>query len=157
MRAADELPEQRVWRAVWAQEQPDAQWAQRVIDEVTRTTRQQVEGDVQLRDLSCRETVCRMYLQFADQLDAEAFRAAPHDPMLQYAYQSLDPAFDGAGFDRSNHTYELLIKRPRAGYVSPQPSAYDSDDSELAASESHAGREPADAPSQPRVVIGSEL
>lgn len=41
----------------------------------------------------------------------------PHDPSQQYELQSLDPAFDGAGFDRSDHTFDLLIARPRPAHL----------------------------------------
>jgi hypothetical protein len=51
--------------------------------------------------------------QFADQLDAKAFIDAKRDPALSYEFQSLDPSFTGEGFDKSEHTYEMLVKRPR--------------------------------------------
>ena len=111
MAASDRKPELRAWRQAWSAEDEDESWNRQVRAEL-RGVLPLVQGDVTLSDLSCRQTVCRMELQFADQLDAQAFIAAPHDDALQYAYQSMDPSFDGAGFDQSEYSYELLIKRP---------------------------------------------
>jgi len=113
MRADDNIPEQRAWRAAWAAEHQDDAWTREITEQVRTRAESLLDGEVRLSDLSCRETICRMYLQFGDQLDAKAFIDAPHDPALHYEYQSLDPEFDGAGFDRSDYTYEVLIKRSR--------------------------------------------
>jgi hypothetical protein len=111
MRRADTIPEQRMWRASFASERQDDAWTKQVRDEVEAKSKSLLKGAVKLSGLSCRETVCRMHLQFADQIDAQDFIHAAHDPQLRYQYQSLDPEFDGAGFDRSDFTYEVLIRR----------------------------------------------
>jgi hypothetical protein len=123
MRRADTIPEQRVWRAAFAGERQDDAWTKQVREEVEDKSKSLLKGAVKLSGLSCRETVCRMHLQFADQIDAEHFIRAAHDPQLRYQYQSLDPEFDGAGFDRSDFTYEVLIKRPATEHAALESAA----------------------------------
>jgi hypothetical protein len=113
MAAADNNPEQRVWRTTWSRERQDEAWTQRMHDEVQRTGRSVLEGDLKYYDLSCRETVCRVYLQFADQLDARAFMNVPRGSSTHYEFQSMDPEYTGEGYDRSDFTYELLVVRAR--------------------------------------------
>jgi hypothetical protein len=59
-------------------------------------------------------------LQFSDQLDAQAFITSQSNPDLRYEFQSLDPEFDGQGFDKSDYGYELLITRA----VAPEARAF---------------------------------
>jgi hypothetical protein len=113
MAAADNNPEQRVWRATWSRERQDDAWTQQMHDEVQRTGRAVLERDLKYYDLSCRETVCRVYLQFTDQLDAQAFMKVPRGSGIHYEFQSMDPEYTGEGYDRSDFTYELLVVRPR--------------------------------------------
>jgi hypothetical protein len=112
---ASTTPEQHEYRATWAREVPDDSWTMQMQDELRTKVRANIEGDVKVSHLSCRETICRMFLQFADQLDVDAFMATPYGASFDYRFQSLDPDFDGTGFDRSDYTHELLIKRPRPG------------------------------------------
>jgi hypothetical protein len=90
----------------------DDQWTRDLLQELQDRAKA-LAGELRIEHLSCRETICRAYLQFADQIDADDFRSIPHDPAHQYEYQSLDPDFDGVGFDDSDSTFELLIRRPR--------------------------------------------
>jgi hypothetical protein len=101
------------WRETWSTERDNPSWNKQVTRELTQMAESLAYGEVVLSDLSCRQTVCRMQLQFADELDARLFMEAPHDPKLRQAYQSVDGA-------KSAHTYELLIKRPSPDY-SPEP------------------------------------
>ena len=101
------------WRKTWSAERDNPSWNRQVTRELTQMAESLAYGEVVLSDLSCRQTVCRMQLQFADELDARLFMEAPHDPKLRQAYQRVDGA-------KSAHTYELLIKRPSTDY-SPEP------------------------------------
>jgi len=123
MAAADNNPEQRVWRTSWSRERQDDAWTQQMHDEVQRIGRSVLERDLKYYDLSCRETVCRVYLQFTDQLDAQAFMNAPRGSGLHYEFQSMDPEYTGEGYDRSDFTYELLVVRVRPdGLPASEPS-----------------------------------
>lgn len=113
MAADDNTPEQRVWRTRWSRERHDGAWTQQMHDEVQRVGRSVLERDLKYYDLSCRETVCRVYLQFADELDAQAFMKAPRSAGVHYELQSMDPQYTGEGYDRSDFTYELLVVRER--------------------------------------------
>jgi hypothetical protein len=101
------------WRQAWSTERDEPSWSKQVTRELTQMAESLAYGEVVLSDLGCRQTVCRMQLQFADELDTRLFMEAPHDPKLRQAYQRVDGA-------KSAHTYELLIKRPNADY-SPEP------------------------------------
>jgi hypothetical protein len=127
MRRADTEPELRQWRIDFAKERQDEAWTQQVLDDVSAES-ERLHGAVRVSDLSCRQTVCRMHLQFADQLDARAFIEAPRARELRYAFQGLDPDFDGEGFDRSDFTYELLIKRAAAPQTTDTASASSNDE-----------------------------
>lgn len=112
----DHSPEQREWRIAWARQSQDDQWTGELLQEL-HDRAERLAGQLLIKHLSCRETICRAYLQFADQIDAAEFRAMSHDPAHQYDYQSLDPNFDGVGFDDSDSTFELLIRRPRPAHL----------------------------------------
>jgi hypothetical protein len=139
--AGDHTPEQRAWRIAWSGEHEDESWTNNVGEELRAKTKALAYGNVELSALSCRETVCRMELKFADQLDAQAFVSAPHDPGVQYEYQSMDPDFDGAGFDKSDYAYELLIKRPAPDYLPAASVDIGSADKALRTAEERIGRE----------------
>jgi hypothetical protein len=111
MAAGRGTPEQQALREAWSEQREDADWTQSVANWLQDRARALVQGEVIVSDVSCRATVCRAYVQFSDQLDATAFQASAQQPGLRYAYQSLDPNFDGQGFDDSDHTFELLIAR----------------------------------------------
>jgi hypothetical protein len=110
IRAADKTAEQRVWRAAWAEQKQDDKWTEQVREQVSEKAKS-LPGKIQLQELSCRATICRMYLKFAGPDDAQAFISGPQDRAAEYRYQSLDPEFERSGDDRSNSTYEVLIKR----------------------------------------------
>lgn len=115
MAMADNSSRQRLWRSAYAHEREDEAWTRRTMQGLRKQAAELLDDrKLLISDLSCRETICRMYLQFEDQLDADAFRKAQRDPSLQYEFQSLDPDFKGEGFDRSDHTYEVMIQRPRS-------------------------------------------
>lgn len=117
MAAADNRPEQRAWRTSWSTERKDDAWTQRMHDELQQIGRAVLARDLKYHDLSCRETVCQVYLQFADELDARAFMKAPRDASMHYEFQSMDPEYAGEGYDRSDFTYELLVVRERPDYL----------------------------------------
>ncbi len=131
--AADQSPEQGVWRAAWARESQDAAWTQEVVGEVTRSAQSLLQGHLTLNGISCRETVCRMYVQFGDQADADAFIDAPHDQALHYEFQRLDPGSDGNDLDLSSPAYEVLIKREHPADRELQPADDDDTGTALAA------------------------
>ena len=110
--AESDRPEPRIWRAAWANERHDEQWTRQTYEDVGAKARALLKGELKMHDLSCRESVCRMYLKFADQPDAQAFITAPQDSALQVGYQRLDPQFVGDGYPKSDYEYEVLIKRP---------------------------------------------
>jgi hypothetical protein len=145
MAAGDNRPEQRVWRATWSRERQDGAWTQQMHDEVQRIGRSVLERDLKYYDLSCRETVCRVYLQFADQLDAQAFIKAPRGSDMHYEFQSMDPEYTGEGYDRSDFTYELMVVRTRpADLPASEPSEQADDEAVMAeeASETPEGLNP---------------
>jgi hypothetical protein len=113
IKAEDNMPEQRVWRSTWFHESQDDDWTQRMRKEVNEKVNSLLAGDVEINHLSCRETVCRMYLQFKDKLDAEAFTSAPYAPDLHYEYQLLNPNADSDSSHESRYNYEVLVKRAR--------------------------------------------
>lgn len=119
--AKSAAPELQAWRAAWSTEREDPSWTRQMTRELTQMAESLAYGEVVLSGLSCRQTVCRMQLQFADALDARLFIEAAHDPKLRQAYASVEPA-DGVGVAKSEHTYELLIKRPSADYA-PEPGS----------------------------------
>jgi hypothetical protein len=104
------------WRQAWSTEREDPGWTKQVTNELRQLAETLAHSEVVLSGLSCRQTVCRMQLHFADELDARLFIEAAHDPTLRQAYHPVDPA------DESQHGYELLIKRPSADY-SPGPGS----------------------------------
>jgi hypothetical protein len=145
MAADDNNAEQRVWRATWARERQDDAWTQQLHDEVQRIGRSVVEGDLKYYDLSCRETVCRVYLQFSDQLDAQAFMKAPRDSGAHYEFQSMDPEYTGEGYDRSDFSYELLVVRTRPDGLPARERSEPADDEAVMAeqtSETPEGQSP---------------
>jgi hypothetical protein len=128
MLATDTGPEQGVRRAAWANEAQDDVWTQKVGEEVKEQAGLLLSGDLRLHHLSCHETVCRMYLQFANHTDAVAFMSAPHEAASHYDYQRLDPQFEGGDYPKSDLEYEVLITRPRPdgmteAHSSPEGSA----------------------------------
>ena len=108
----DNSPQRRALRSRFANEREDASWTLRIQSEIDRTSAARLRGPIDVDGLSCRETLCRAYLKFDDELDVAAFQQAPHDPELRYEFQSLDPDYRGEGFDNSGYTYELMIERP---------------------------------------------
>lgn len=113
----DNIPEQQVWRGDLINEAQDDEWTRLMREELTNKADTLLVGKVDIRHLSCRETVCRMYLQFEDMLDAEAFTMTQNAPDLHYEYQHLNP---NAGND-SRQNYELLVKRERPDHRDPTP------------------------------------
>jgi hypothetical protein len=152
MRAGAGSPEQKAMRSTYVTEQPDERWTASAIEEIKRIA-EPLHGPVYVQDPSCRETVCRMFLRFGDQVDAQAFIAAQRDPAQRYAFHSLDPSFDGAGFDGSDYTYELLIRRERpADLPRRAPSAVE-DEGTAARANSAATPAPAKEPGPGEVVV----
>lgn len=113
--ALNTTPEHRERRAIWAREAPDETWTRQMREELTAKVRGNVDGDVKVSHLSCRETICRMFLHFDTHQDAENFISIPYDASLDYLFQSLDPDYDKPEHERSDFSHELMIKRPRPG------------------------------------------
>lgn len=105
------VEQQREWRGAWAAEAEDPKWTREVFNELKERGESVVEGDLKLHDLSCRKTVCRLYLQFASRADARAFMAEQTAPALHYEYQRLDPQFEGDQHPQSAFEYEVMIVR----------------------------------------------
>lgn len=113
--ALNTTPDHRARRETWAREKPDERWTSQMRDELAEKVRANVDGDVKVSHLSCRETICRMFLHFNTELDAYKFVATPYAASLDYLFQPLDPNYEVALAERSDHTHELMIKRPRPG------------------------------------------
>ena len=110
-------PQQREWRSDFVGEREDPEWTQHTRQALSRAAESLLQGALKIQELSCHETICRTYLQFADQLDAQTFIARSREPGLEYEFQSLDPSFDGEGFDASDYQYEVMIRRPRPAHL----------------------------------------
>ncbi len=106
------------WRNTWSDEDLDDNWTRQMREEVDEKTVALLHGEVDVRHLSCRETVCRMYLQFSSKTDADAFTSAEHHPDMQYEYQLLNPHDEAEG---SIYNYELLVHRERPADLEPRP------------------------------------
>jgi hypothetical protein len=101
-------------RQDWADEKPNVQWTdqlKKVIKEIGSNA--ELLSDFSLQHISCRQTTCRMHIQFSDEVDASQF-----DKLLsaagrwEYSSHSMDPDYDGNGFDRSEGSREILLRRP---------------------------------------------
>lgn len=108
---SDNRPEQRQWRATWSKEQHDDDWTHRMQEELRLRASTALQGKVDILDSSCRETLCLIHLQFEDELDAKAFQGAEHPVDYHYEYQTLDPHRGRDGYDNSEYSYELIVKR----------------------------------------------
>jgi hypothetical protein len=107
----DNRPEQREWRLAWLHQKDDPAWTKSMQSALQDTAGRTLSGELSIVQGSCHETLCIMTLQFEDELEAAAFKQAPHEPGLHFEFQSLDPRFKGEGFDASDYTYELIVKR----------------------------------------------
>jgi hypothetical protein len=110
MNAFDNTPEQAEWRDTYAKERADPRWTHEMEAEVQQRAAG-LDSKVRLRNLECHETVCRMYLLFADGAAARSYMAAPHPASIRYEYQSLDPEFGSRAADPKNFTFEVLVHR----------------------------------------------
>jgi hypothetical protein len=155
MRAGAGTPAQQAMRSTYVTEQSDERWTAAAIDEIKQIA-QPLHGPVYVQAPDCRETVCRMFLRFADQVDAQAFIEARRDPAQRYAFQSLDPAFDGAGFDNSDYTYELLIQRQRPADLPRHAPSAVGDEGTAVRANSAAAPAPAQEPGPGEVVVMNE-
>jgi hypothetical protein len=107
----DNRPEQKVWRTQWALEEHNPEWTQRMQDELHARAKASLHGDIDILEPSCRESLCIMHIKFADDLDVKAFQEASRGPDFHYELQSLDPNYNGEGFNEADFEYELIIKR----------------------------------------------
>ena len=111
----DRIPEQKEWRVAWRDEEQDDDWTKRMEKNVKEKARSDLVGKVKIFNLSCHETICRMHLQFEDEIDAETFISAKQDPDMRYEYRLLNPDDETADNDQreKKYNYELLVQRPR--------------------------------------------
>lgn len=111
----DHVPEQKEWRIAWREEEQDADWTKRMEKKVKEKARSDLVGKVKIFNLSCRETICRMHLQFEDEIDAETFTSAKQDPDMRYEYRLLNPDDENGDQNQRDkkYNYELLVQRPR--------------------------------------------
>lgn len=107
---ADDRPEHR-WRATWHAEPLDADWTQRMQEELQQRAASALSGELQITHASCRQTLCLVHLQFEDTPDAEAFQRAHHAEGLHFEYQSFEPTLNEDGTDESKLRYQLVVKR----------------------------------------------
>lgn len=109
--------DQIAWRRDWTEEAQDEEWTRRMKEAVKVKAGTLLAGKIGIRDLSCRETVCRMYLQFEDKIDAESFISSEGGSYLQYEYQLLNPDNeDEPDIEKERkYNYEVLVKRDRPG------------------------------------------
>lgn len=115
--AEDRLPEQRVWRSAWLSEEEDGEWTRAMAEEMRLDGKKLVKGHFAVRGLSCRETVCRMYLDLSDLDDAEALLAVERDPDLHYEFQLMNPGFEGVEPNEdpnAKYHFEVLVAREDA-------------------------------------------
>lgn len=114
MLAEDRLPEQRAWRSAWLLEEEDEEWTLAMAEEMRLEGQTLVHGELSVRGLSCRETVCRMFLDLSDPDDAEALLEVEREPNLHYELQQMNPGFDAESDDddpQATHHFELLVVR----------------------------------------------
>ena len=111
----DNRPEQREWRLAWLHQKDNPAWTTSMQSALQDTAGRTLSGELSIVQGSCHETLCIMTLQFEDELEAAAFKQAPHEPGLHFEFQSLDPRFKGEGYDASDYTYELIVKREDTG------------------------------------------
>lgn len=113
MLAEDRLSEQATWRSAWLSEQEDANWTRAVSEEMQRDAETLASGHVDIHDVSCRETVCRFYLDLANLEDADAFMSVERDPDLHYEFQSMNPGVEDTE-PNAKHNFEVLVAREDA-------------------------------------------
>ncbi len=116
MLAEDRLPEQAVWRSAWLSEREDEQWTRAMAEEMRLDGETLAHGHLTVRGLSCRETVCRLYLDLSDADDIEAFLAVERDPNLHYEFQLMNPGFEAESDDDpdTDYHFEVLVAREDA-------------------------------------------
>jgi len=107
----DNRPEQREWRGEFYAERHDAVWTDQMNAQLRERASRALSGELRIAESSCRQTVCRLQLQFDDERDAEAFQKLEHERGFHYELQSLDPFHSGEGGDGTAFSYELLVKR----------------------------------------------
>lgn len=108
---SDQTQQQATWRDKYQTERSDDVWTKRMGRDMTDRAASLLHGNMEMENLDCRETVCRMYLEFKRKVDGETFMSSIDDPKAQYVYQSLGGNAD-EGSEPSPYTYELLVKRP---------------------------------------------
>lgn len=111
MAQLDNRPEQAVWRGTFRSEKHDPAWTSRIREELAQKAQKYLNGEIEVQQLDCRETVCRMFLTFDDDTQANAFRRSQHDSAIDYEYQDMNPGRKGA--EEWGITYEVLVKRER--------------------------------------------
>ena len=111
---AKNTPEQTEWRNTWIDEGEDVEWTKKMEDEILKKANSLLTGSFDVRHLSCRETVCRMYLQFEGVDDVEAFTSAESPPEYMYGFQHLNPPLSRVKDSQGvKYNFELMVKRDR--------------------------------------------
>jgi hypothetical protein len=101
--------EKRAWRERHEAEREDDAWTERMREDLARLARSTVRGAFGVEDLSCRATICRMYLIFGRKEEAERFIAGAYPAPLRH--RSVAPGPDDQGIVPSTHVYEVLVER----------------------------------------------
>jgi hypothetical protein len=110
-----ELP---VWRLDFRSQRQDDEWTREMKQEMTEQAAALAVG-IDITDLSCRETFCRMYLSFATRQDAAQFTQLVATEPEEYQFRRLVPELDANGVEASDHTHELMVKRSRPSHLPP--------------------------------------
>ncbi|HET6337998.1 MAG TPA: hypothetical protein VFG30_32475 [Polyangiales bacterium] len=106
-----DAPEQRAWRDRYRLEASDERWTKQMDQLLTEKGQAVLHGNVEVENLDCHETVCRMYLEFEREPDAEIFLPVAFESST---YRSRSVSAPGAeGEPAASYAYEVLVERPR--------------------------------------------
>ncbi|MBN2525050.1 MAG: hypothetical protein JXR76_01570 [Deltaproteobacteria bacterium] len=111
--AADDAgPNHAVWRDTWVSEVHNEEWTQQMEREIKSVSNSLLNHKIDVRHLSCRETVCRMFLKIRGKRDAEKFFSAGLNPEFHYGFQLLNPdTANETAVEEKVYNYELIVTR----------------------------------------------
>jgi hypothetical protein len=133
-----DAPGQREWRDRYRLEAPDERWTKQMQQELTEKGQAVLRGNVKIDNLDCHETVCRMYLEFEREPDAEIFLPVAFESLAHRSHAISTPGDEGQ--PPSSYAYEVLVERPRPDDLPQRPDA--KPPTTLAISVSASGQEP---------------
>ena len=109
-------------RKDWMGERFDEDWTERMTDRVYDKVDSLLENDVDISAISCQESICRMYLEFANQGDFDTFKSTKFDPLLEYNFQPMPPhEVADENPEQDKYIYEILVKKRGGVALSSEP------------------------------------